>query len=53
VRLAARLEAARALDPDSANTLSFFAEVRSGLGDNEEALKLATRAVQVEPASTY
>jgi tetratricopeptide (TPR) repeat protein len=52
-RLAERLEAARALDPDSANTLSFLAEVRSGLGDNEEALKLATRAVELDPSGTY
>jgi tetratricopeptide (TPR) repeat protein len=52
-RLAARLEAARALDPDAANTLSFLAEVRSSLGDNEEALKLAIRAVQIAPAETY
>jgi len=27
--------------------------MRSALGDNEEALKLATRAVQIEPANTY
>jgi len=52
-RLAAGLEVARELDPGSANTLSFLAEVRSSQGNNEDALKLATRAVEIEPAETY
>ena len=50
---AARLETARELDPGNANALSFLAEVRSSLGQQEEALQLATRAVQADPAVTY
>jgi len=52
-RLAARLEVARELDPVSANTLSFLAEVRSSLGTSEEALKLAVRAVEIAPSETH
>jgi tetratricopeptide (TPR) repeat protein len=52
-RLATRLEAARALDPDAANTLSFLAEIRNSLGQHEEALGLATRAVELDPSRTY
>ncbi len=39
---------ARELGPGSANTLSFLAEVRSALGNQEEALKLAVRAVEID-----
>lgn len=52
-RLTARLEVARELDPTSANTLSFLAEMRSSLGQQEEALRLATQAVETDPAGTY
>ncbi len=52
-RLVARLEAARALDPGRALTLSFLAEVLSGQGKHEEALPLAIQAVKSEPAETY
>jgi tetratricopeptide (TPR) repeat protein len=52
-RLAARLEVARELDPARADTLSFLAEMRSSLGQGEEALKLATQAVELEPAESY
>ncbi|HYN02257.1 MAG TPA: tetratricopeptide repeat protein [Vicinamibacteria bacterium] len=52
-KLAARLEQARQLDPAYADALSFLAEVRSSLGQLEDALNLATQAVQAEPAVTY
>jgi TPR repeat protein len=52
-RLAGTLEKARELEPESANTLSFLADVRIGLGQNEEALRLATKAVEIEPAESY
>ena len=52
-KLAARLETARQLDPANAYALSFLAEVRSSLGQREEALQLATQAVQSDPAVTY
>jgi tetratricopeptide (TPR) repeat protein len=52
-RVAARLETARKLDPADGHTLSFLAELRSTLGQQEEALRLATRAVEIAPAVTY
>jgi tetratricopeptide (TPR) repeat protein len=52
-KLAARLETARQLDPTNAYALSFLAEVRSSLGQREDALQLATAAVQADPAVTY
>ena len=52
-KLAARLETARQLDPTNAYALSFLADVRSSLGQREEALQLAMRAVQADPAVTY
>jgi tetratricopeptide (TPR) repeat protein len=52
-RLVARLQAARELEPDRAQTLSFLAEVLSAQGKNEEAVQLAVEAVKNEPAETY
>jgi tetratricopeptide (TPR) repeat protein len=52
-RQAATLEKARALDPGSADTLSFLADVRVNLGQGEEALALAKKAVEIEPAESY
>jgi tetratricopeptide (TPR) repeat protein len=52
-KLAARLEKARALEPTAANAHSFLAEVRLALGQNDEALELAKRAVELEPAESY
>jgi tetratricopeptide (TPR) repeat protein len=52
-RLAASLEKARALEPDSANTLSFLADVKVDLGRGEEAVALARKAVEIEPAESY
>lgn len=52
-RLASLLEKARALAPDEANTLSFLAEVKVGLGQVTEAIDLARRAVSLEPAVSY
>lgn len=52
-KLAARLEASRALDPTSANALSFLAEVRTSLGQADEALALAKRAVELDPGDYY
>jgi tetratricopeptide (TPR) repeat protein len=52
-RLAARLEKARELEPRSANTLSFLADVRIDLGQREDALRLARQAVEIEPAESY
>lgn len=52
-KLAARLESARQLDPTNAYALSFLADVRSSLGQREEALQLATQAVQADPAVAY
>ena len=52
-KLAARLETARQLNPTNAYALSFLAEVRSSLGQREEALQLAMQAVQADPAVTY
>jgi tetratricopeptide (TPR) repeat protein len=52
-RLAARLQVARELDPGSAFTLSFLAEVLSVQGKHEEAVKLAVEAVKNDPPETY
>ena len=52
-RQAATLEKARALDPGSADTLSFLANVRINLGQGEEALALAKKAVEIEPRESY
>ena len=52
-RLVTRLEAARALDPERAQTLSFLAEALSGQGKHQEAADLAIQAVKIEPAETY
>ena len=52
-KLAPRLETSRALDPADAYALSFLAEVRSSLGQPEEALELATQAVKADPAESY
>ena len=52
-RLAARLQAARELDPERAFTLSFLAEVLSGQGKHEEAVQLAVQAVKNDPSETY
>ena len=52
-RLAARLEVARELDPTHANTLSFLADLKSSLGQPEEAFALAKQAVELEPAESY
>jgi len=52
-RQAATLEKARALEPGSADTLSFLADVRVNLGQGEEALALAKKAVEIEPAESY
>jgi TPR repeat protein len=52
-RLAATLEKARELEPESASTLSFLADMRLSLGQNEDALLLATKAVEIAPAESY
>jgi tetratricopeptide (TPR) repeat protein len=52
-RLAASLEKARALEPTSANTLSFLAELKADLGQGEEALALVQKAVEIEPGGSY
>jgi tetratricopeptide (TPR) repeat protein len=52
-RLAARLQAARELEPERAFTLSFLAEVLSGQGKHEEAVQLAVQAVKNDPSETY
>ena len=52
-QLAASLEKARALEPGSANTLSFLADLKSDLGRGEEALALAQKAIEIEPAESY
>jgi tetratricopeptide (TPR) repeat protein len=52
-RLAASLEKARALEPESANTLSFLADVRADLEQTDEALTLARKAVEIAPAESY
>jgi tetratricopeptide (TPR) repeat protein len=52
-RLAASLEKARALEPESAYTLSFLADLRADLGQNDEALTLAGKAVEIDPAGSY
>jgi TPR repeat protein len=52
-RRAEMLEKARALEPESASVLSFLAEVRTDLGRHEEAVALAKRAVEIEPAKFY
>lgn len=52
-RLAASLEKARALEPGSADTLSFLADLKSDLGQGEEALALAQKAIEIEPAESY
>lgn len=51
--LAGTLEKARSLDPGRANVLSFLAEVRLALGQPEEALSLARKAVSLEPWESY
>jgi TPR repeat protein len=52
-KLAASLEKARELEPTSAAAHSFLAEVRLDLGQVDEALTLAKRAVDLEPAGSY
>jgi TPR repeat protein len=52
-RLADRLEKARTLEPDRADTLSFLAEVRTEMGQPEEGVRLARRSVEIEPAEAY
>jgi len=52
-RLAERLEKARQLEPANASTLSFLAEQRLDLGQADEALALAKRAVEIEPSRYY
>jgi tetratricopeptide (TPR) repeat protein len=52
-RLAASLEKARALEPTSADTLSFLADLKVDLGQGEEALPLVQKAVEIEPAGSY
>jgi TPR repeat protein len=52
-RLAGRLEKARQLEPESGRTLSFLADVRADLEQNDEAFALAKRAVEIEPAASY
>jgi len=52
-RLASTLEKAREMEPGSARTLSFLADIRSGLGQHDEALALARKAVEAEPAESY
>jgi TPR repeat protein len=41
------------LEPGSANTLSFLADLKSDLGQGEEALALAQKAIEIEPAESY
>jgi tetratricopeptide (TPR) repeat protein len=52
-RLVARLQAARELDPERAQTLSFLAETLSAQGKHEEAVAVAVHAVKNEPSATY
>jgi tetratricopeptide (TPR) repeat protein len=52
-RLAADLEKARVLDPEDADTLSFLADLRTDLGQADQALPLARKAVEIEPAGSY
>ncbi len=52
-QLVARLQAARELEPERAQTLSFLAEALSGQGKHQEAVQLAVQAVKNEPAETY
>jgi tetratricopeptide (TPR) repeat protein len=52
-RLASTLEKAREMEPGSADTLSFLADIRSDLGEHDEALALARKAVEIEPAESY
>jgi tetratricopeptide (TPR) repeat protein len=51
--ISATLERAIALDPEFANALSFLADVKSDLGESEEAVGLAQKAVKIEPDSPY
>lgn len=52
-RLVTTLEKARGLEPESADTLSFLAGIRSDLGQHDEAVALAEKAVETEPAESY
>jgi tetratricopeptide (TPR) repeat protein len=52
-RLAASLEKARALEPTSADTLSFLADLKADLGQGAEALALVQKAIEIEPAESY
>src|SRR5262245_11076164 len=52
-RRAVRLQRAVELNPDSASALSFLAETRSALGQADEGLTLAQRAVSLEPREPY
>jgi Flp pilus assembly protein TadD len=52
-RIAASLEKAIQIDPGYANALSFLADVRVEQGAADEALKLASKAVELEPNAAY
>jgi hypothetical protein len=52
-RLASWLDTARVLDPKDAAAHSFLAQVRDELEQREEALALATKAVELEPGESY
>ena len=52
-RLAASLEKARALEPTSADTLSFLADLKADLGQGADALVLVQKAIEIEPAESY
>lgn len=52
-RIAADLQRALDLDPQSADALSFLADTLAGLGRLDEALEMASKAVEIAPAESY
>jgi TPR repeat protein len=52
-KIASLLEKAIELEPGTANSLSYLADVQTDLGKPEAAVDLATRAVKLEPNVTY
>lgn len=52
-KIAALLERALLLDPQSARAMSYLADIRSDLGQADVAVDLAQKAVKIEPESMY
>lgn len=52
-KIAALLERALVLEPQSARAMSYLADIRSDLGQPEVAVDLAQKAVKLEPESMY